>query len=138
LFPAHIASVHDAYFWVQGWCEGLGGELDPDPWDLDILIGLDGNESGLRLRPCSIRIGANTLRMGFVFGAELEPAYYRFDFRPAGSGTVTWRYDMHRGHEDEDGTLEHWHFTKFGQESREPVAETPSFEDIARLVAMTP
>ena len=118
VFPGHVHTFDDACVYFEEWLDRLGGVIESDLF-ISTLVDDAGNEVELRFEELVVRfpILETTLRVMLNVDTDLTPTFYKFDFRRRGGGLI-WRYDMHTGHEREDGVR--WHVHEGTEQNRHP------------------
>jgi hypothetical protein len=134
VFPGHVWDFDDASVAFERWLDELGGEVDDEDLDVSAIVNASGDEVALRFGRVGIRFPAagTILVVALDVDLELTPIFYKFDFRHD-DGRLIWRYDMHRGHEREDGVP--WHVHEGDEHRRFPTKPTCLAKVRDRLVA---
>lgn len=102
MFPGYIRSLDDAVAHLDDWARAMGGQR------INGITTEDTRRGATAIRPFNIEFaGGRVLTVSMTVLADLAPVTYRFNLTTG--GVLTWRLDLHQGHEAEHGGPSHLH-----------------------------
>lgn len=102
MFPGYIRSLDDALAHLDDWARAMGGQR------VNGIATEEARSGATLIRAFDIEFaGARVLTVSMTLRADLTPITYRFNLTTGGA--LSWRLDMHPGHEVEHGGPSHLH-----------------------------
>lgn len=128
MFPGYIRSLDDAVAHLDDWARAMGGHR------VNGITTVETHGGGTQIRPFDVEFtGGRVLTVGITVDKRLAPVGYRFNLSTG--GVLTWRLDLHPGHEAEHGGPSHLHV---GPTQHYRIAHPPvSLFDVADRVHRT-